>query len=167
MSKSFVSFYFIALFNCWHRHVFFLVYYSLFFYQFGLQCSIAPFASIIGSSWCLYHFYNPIFHNIYTFSNEWNVLLFHAFLYILLVLGLGNQTQKDQLFQIFVRTIYILGLIRFYNVCLIVSSWLALVLCCYHYPLCLYLQSSIFQSSISCYLFIYLICVCSFFFFLL
>ena len=52
-------------------------------------------------------FPNPIFHTIYILSNECNVLFYHVFLYILLMIGLTNQTLTGQLIQLSVHTIYI------------------------------------------------------------
>ena len=56
---------------------------------------VTLFASVTGFSWCLYHFYNPIFDSIYILSNEYIVLFCLGFLYILLVLEWCNQTIRQ------------------------------------------------------------------------
>ena len=48
-------------------------------------------------------------------AHEYNVLFYHAFLYILLMLGLANRTLDGQLIQFFVRPTYISDLIHFFS----------------------------------------------------
>ena len=67
-------------------------------------------------------FHSPIFHSICILFNVYNFLLYHAFFYILSVVGLSNQTLSGQLIQFFVRTIYVSGWSVFYNVLLIVAG---------------------------------------------
>ena len=60
------------------------------------------------------NFHILVFHGIYILSNEYNDLFYHAFLYILLVLWLGNRTLSGQLVQFFGRTLFILSVICFF-----------------------------------------------------
>ena len=45
--------------------------------------------------------HNPIFHSINIFPNVYNVLFYHAFLYILKALRLGNRTLRGHLIYLF------------------------------------------------------------------
>ena len=129
---------------CWHWHqlegmIFiyspklkYLVYCSIFLISLDSKVQEKS------TSFCFCDWFWLVF--ICIFSVKYNVLFYQTF-------------RSDHLihFFLFAHSTYWVWFVFIYNVCQIISSWVALVMCCYYQLLYHRLQSSTFQSSISFY----------------